>query len=241
MKFDIISLFPEFFSSPLSCGILRIALEKGIIKIGITNPREFTEDGVVDDYQFGGGAGMVMKPEPLAKAINRVKTKHSCIISLTPQGKRLEQSTVKELTKNRHTIIVCGRYKGIDARMNRIFKPLEISVGDFVLAGGEIGALVLIESITRLLPGALGNRDSAESDSFQKYLLESPVYTRPNSYRKFKVPQILRSGNHNLIAHWRRKKSLQKTMTQRPDLLSLETFSKSDLAILLEVLDGENS
>lgn len=241
MKFDIISVFPQFFHSPLSFGILRIAQEKGIIEVAITNPRDFTRDGVVDDYQFGGGAGMVMKPEPIVKAINHVKTKNTCLINLTPKGKRLTQNTVKELVKNEHTIIICGRYKGIDERVSSIFKPLQISIGDYVLSGGETGALVLIESITRLLPGALGNRDSANSDSFQEYLLESPIYTRPNMYKKLKVPQILRCGNHGLVARWRRKQSLEKTLRQRPDLLTSETFAKTDLAILMEVLNGKNS
>lgn len=241
MKFDIISIFPEFFHSPLSYGILRIAQEKGIIEVAITNPRDFTQDGVVDDYQFGGGAGMVMKPEPIVKAINYVKTKNACLINLTPKGKRLDQNFVKELVKNEHTIIICGRYKGIDERVNSIFRPLQISIGDYILSGGEIGALVLIESITRLLPGALGNRNSADSDSLQKHLLESSIYTRPHIYKKLKVPQILRSGNHNLVARWRRKQSLEKTLRQRPDLLTPEMFSKIDLDILMEVLNGKNS
>jgi len=241
MKFDVISIFPEFFESPLAFGVVRIAREKGIITIDITNPRDFTEDGVIDDYQFGGGAGMVMKPEPLAKAINHVKTQNSLLIHLTPKGKRLTQEMVNLLTKKEHIIMICGRYKGIDERINLIFAPLEISIGDYVLAGGEIGALVLVESITRLLPGVLGNKDSADTDSFQKNLLESPIYTRPNVYKKHKVPQILRSGDHRRIADWRSKKSLGKTLSHRPDLLPAETFLKKDLEILLEVLNGENS
>lgn len=241
MKFDIISVFPAFFSSPLSCGTLRIAQERGIIKINITNPRDFTKDGTVDDYQFGGGAGMVIKPEPMTRAISHVMTKDSCLIKLTPQGQRLNQTVVSELTKNDHIILICGRYKGIDERVKHIYKPLEISVGDYVLSGGEIAALILIESITRLLPGALGNRDSADSDSFHDNLLEAALYTRPHTYKKLRVPQILRSGNHNLIAQWRRRNSLEKTLTRRPDLLPLGMYSKRDFEILLEVLDEKNS
>ena len=240
-KFDIISVFPEFFSSPLSCGILRIAQERGIIEINITNPRDFTQDGTVDDYQFGGGAGMVMKPEPMTGAISHVMTRKSCLINLTPQGQRLNQNVLSELINDEHIIIICGRYKGIDERVNEIFKPLEISVGDYVLSGGEIAALILIESITRLLPGALGNRDSADSDSFHDNLLEAPLYTRPHTYKKLRVPQILRSGNHNLIAQWRRRNSLEKTLTKRPDLLPLGTYLKKDFEILLEVLDEKNT
>lgn len=241
MKFDIISIFPNFFHSPLSFGILKIAQEKGIIKIRITNPRDFTKDGIIDDYQFGGGAGMVMKPEPLVKAINKVKTKGSSVIMLTPQGKRLDQDIVKELTKKNHLIMICGRYKGIDERVNKVFSPMRISVGDYVLSGGEIGALIIIESITRLLPGSLGNIDSADTDSFQQHLLEAPIYTRPNSYRKLAVPQILRSGHHKMVARWRRRKSFERTLQYRPELMGLEKFSKGDLEILLEVLDGKNS
>ncbi len=241
MKFDIISIFPEFFLSPLSCGILRIAQEKDIIRIGITNPRDFTQDGTVDDYQFGGGAGMVMKPESMTRAINHVRGEKSCLIYLTPKGRRLSQKIVKELAKNEHIILICGRYKGIDERVNHLFKPLAISVGDYVLSGGEIAALVLTESITRLLPGALGNRDSADSDSFQSNLLEPPLYTRPSAYKKLRVPQILRGGNHNQIALWRRKKSFEKTLSERPDLLPFGTYSKGDFEILLGVLDEKNS
>ncbi len=241
MKFDIISIFPEFFLSPLSCGILRIAQEKNLIEIGIINPRDFTQDGTVDDYQFGGGAGMVMKPEPMSRAIDHVKTKKSCLIYLTPKGRRLNQNILKELVQNKHIIIICGRYKGIDERVNSLFRPLEISVGDYVLSGGEIAALVLTEAITRLLPGALGNRDSADSDSFQTNLLEPPLYTRPHTYKKLRVPQILRGGNHNLIARWRRRKSFEKTLDERPDLLPLGTYSKGDFEILLGVLDEKNS
>jgi tRNA (guanine37-N1)-methyltransferase len=241
VKFDIISLFPEFFYSPLSCGIVKIAQEKAIIEISITNPRDFSKNRVVDDYQFGGGAGMVMKPEPLTKATKHVQRKNSFIVNLTPQGRRLNQDIVTQLTKKRHIIIICGRYKGIDERINSIFKPLEVSLGDYVLSGGETGALLLIEAITRLLPGSLGNKDSAETDSFQNHLLAAPLYTRPNVYKRLRVPPLLRSGDHRLINRWRRKETLNRTLSQRPELLTLEVFTKTDFEILLEVLDGENS
>ena len=241
MKFDIISIFPEFFDGPLSCGVLRIAQEKQAVKIDRYDPRDYTSDGVVDDYQFGGGAGMVMKPEPLVRTINALRTKSSLLIHLTPKGKALNQKLVKELAKKDHLIIICGRYKGIDERINIMYKPLEISLGDYVLAGGEIGALVLLESITRLLPDVLGNRDSAETDSFQNDLLEASIYTRPNVYKKIKVPEVLRSGNHALVAQWRRKQAIENTLKRRPDLIALPTFTKNDFEILLEVLDDENS
>lgn len=236
MKFDIISIFPEFFEGPLSCGILRVAIEKGIVAINTINPRAVTTDGIVDDYQFGGGAGMVFKPEPLTKALNSIKTKESMLINLTPKGQRLTQNMVKELSGNTHIIIVCGRYKGIDERINEIFQPLEISIGDYILSGGEIAALALIESITRLLPGVLGNQDSADSDTFQMGLLEAPIYTRPRSFRELKVPDVLRSGDHRQIAEWRKKKSLAMTIKRKPELLSSAVFSMKDFEILLEVL-----
>ena len=241
MKFDIISLFPKFFEGPFSCGILRIAQEKGSIDIHITNPRDFTDDRVVDDYQFGGGAGMVLKPDPLCRAIKTRLKKRTVVIYLTPRGDPLTQERVKYLTQQSHILIVCGRYKGIDERIKTIFKPLELSLGDYIISGGESGALVLIEAITRLLPGVLGNRDSAESDSFQGSVLGPPIYTRPARYEGLSVPEILRSGDHRRVAHWRREKTLEQTLKRRPDLLSAGVFTKKDFEILLEVLDGRDT
>ena len=238
MKFDVVSIFPEFFEGPLSCGMLRVAREKGIVRVNTVNPRAMSTDGVVDDYQFGGGAGMVFKPEPLSAAIESVMTNGSILIALTPKGRRLTQKMVTDLTKHKHIVLVCGRYKGIDERINDIYKPMEISVGDYVLSGGEIAALAIIESVTRLLPGVLGNQDSAESDSFHESLLEAPRYTRPHFFKKYNVPEVLRGGNHKQIAEWRRRKSLELTLERRPELLADSVFSKKDFQILLEVLYG---
>ncbi len=241
MKFDIVSLFPEFFDSPLSCGILRIAQDKGVIEVCITNPREFAQDRIVDDYQFGGGAGMVLKPEPLYKAISARQKKRTCMVYLTPRGEPLTQKRIKYFTQKSHILIICGRYKGIDERVKDLFNPLEISVGDYIISGGEIGALILIDAITRLLPDVLGNQDSAYSDSFEYSLLESPLYTRPARFLNYNVPEVLRSGNHRQIAYWRRKKAFEKTLRQRPDLISSGVFTKKDFEILLEVLDGRDT
>ena len=238
MQFDIVTIFPEFFDGPLSCGMLRIARERGIATFNTVNPRSMTTDGIVDDYPFGGGAGMVFKPEPLAKAIESVKTDRSTLINLTPKGQRLTQGMVKEFAGHGHIILICGRYKGIDDRINEIFRPLQVSIGDYILSGGEIAALALIESITRLLPGVLGNKDSAESDTFQTGLLEAPIYTRPRTYRRSAVPDVLRSGDHRHIAEWRKKRSLALTLKKRPDLLSSVVFSKKDFEFLMEVLHG---
>jgi tRNA (guanine37-N1)-methyltransferase len=241
MKFNIISIFPEFFEGPLSCGMLRVAHERGIVDTKVVNPRDFASDRVVDDYQFGGGAGMVFKPEPLSQVIKSVQTPESLLVNLSPKGNLLDQTTAKDLAQEKHIIILCGRYKGIDERIIQLFNPMEISIGDYVLSGGETGALVLMESIVRLLPGVLGNQDSASTDSFGENLLEAPIYTRPGSFRRMKVPQVLRSGDHNRIADWRRKKSIEMTLTRKPKLLSEEPFSERDLQILLEVLNGKNS
>ncbi|MEO0215569.1 MAG: tRNA (guanosine(37)-N1)-methyltransferase TrmD [candidate division WOR-3 bacterium] len=237
INFDIISLFPEYFNGPFSCGTLKIAREKGIIKVNITNPRDFTDEGTVDDYQYGGGAGMVLKPEPLVRAIEAVKRNDSIVVNFSPAGQLLSQKIIQDLSGKCHLILICGRYKGIDERINLIYKPLEISIGDYVLAGGEAAALVLIEAITRLLPGVLGNIDSAEDDSLQAGLLAADIYTRPDNYKMFKVPSVLKSGDHKKIARWRRKESLRKTLIKRPELLGNLKFSKEDLDILLEVVN----
>jgi tRNA (guanine37-N1)-methyltransferase len=238
MKFDVVTLFPEFFDSPLACGILRIARQKGAIRIRMTNPRDYTPDGKVDDYQFGGGAGMVMKPEPVTRALKRKADKSRRVILFTPKGRPLRQDLVRELTRCKQLVLICGRYKGIDERVTALHEPLEISIGDYVLAGGEIAALALIEATARLLPKVMGDLDSAETDSLQNGLLEAPIYTRPAVYKKMEVPPVLRSGNHRAIADWRRRESLALTLRKRPDLMSEAIFSKNDLSILLEVLDG---
>jgi tRNA (guanine37-N1)-methyltransferase len=240
MKFDIISIFPDFFQSPLACGIVRIAQEKKVVKVVITDPRSFVSDGKVDDYQFGGGAGMVMKPEPLVRTINKLTTKQSRLIAMTPKGVPFSQHIAHALSTEEHLVIICGRYKGIDERVFSLQKPMELSIGDYILSGGETAALVLIESITRLLPGTLGNRDSAASDSFAHHLLESPRFTRPKSYRRQTVPEVLRNGNHAAIARYRRKMSLLHTLERRPELVPSETFNIQDMDILLEVVHGKN-
>ncbi|MEO0155754.1 MAG: tRNA (guanosine(37)-N1)-methyltransferase TrmD [candidate division WOR-3 bacterium] len=241
MQFNIISIFPEYFNGPLSCGTLRIAQEKGAIKINILNPRDFTIDGIVDDYQFGGGAGMVLKLEPILKAINSIKKEKSLIINFSPTGKVLTQNLVKKLAEENDMILICGRYKGIDERLGRLISLEEISVGDYVLSGGESASIVLMEAITRLLPGVLGHIDSAEEDSLQNGILSAPVYTRPASFKNYVVPEILLSGNHQAVARWRRKMAIERTLKKRPELLGDVVFSRDDLEILLEVLNDEKS
>lgn len=238
MKIDLVTLFPEFFEGPLACATLRIARETGALKVRITNPRDFAADRKADDYQFGGGAGMVMKAEPLIKAVEHIRRPGSRIINFSPKGKRLEQALVRELGRYDQLIMVCGRYKGIDERFNDRFNPLIISLGDYVLAGGEIAALALMEAVIRLQPGVLGNTDSAQSDSLETGLLEAPIYTRPAQFQRRTVPEILRSGDHRAIEVWRRCQALTQTLQHRPDLLPRLRFTKNDLTLLLEVLDG---
>jgi tRNA (guanine37-N1)-methyltransferase len=248
MNFNIITLFPEYFNGALNCGIIRIARKKKLVSVTFTNPRDFAEGGYVDDYMFGGGAGMVMQPEPLVRAIANAQKKLKtaagapALIDLTPKGRLLDQNMVKKLvTKNENYILICGRYKGIDARINGMFDLVHISVGDYILAGGETAALTVIEAVTRLLPGVLGNKDSAETDSLHNGLLEAPIYTRPCVFRKLEVPQVLRNGNHRAIAGWRRKESLRLTLARRPDLIPANKYTKNDLGILLEVINGKDS
>ena len=248
MNFNIITLFPEYFNGALNCGILRIAREKKLVSLTFTNPRDFAEGGYVDDYMFGGGAGMVMQPEPLVRAIADAQKKLKAtasspvLIDFTPKGKLLDQDMVKKLAmKNENYILICGRYKGIDARLDDMFDLVHISVGDYILAGGETAALTVVEAVTRLLPGVLGNKDSAETDSLHNGLLEAPIYTRPCVFRKFEVPQVLRNGDHKAIAQWRQKESLRLTLARRPELIPVRKYTKNDLGILLEVLNGKDS
>lgn len=241
MEFNIISIFPEYFKGVLSCGTLRIAQEKGLVRVNIINPRDFTNDGTVDDYQFGGGSGMVFKLDPLVKAINSVKNEGSLIINFSPAGKLLTQNLIKEFVKKDYIVLVCGRYKGIDERLGKLFNLEEISIGDYVISGGESAAIILMEAIARLLPGVLGHIDSAEEDSLQNGLLSAPVYTRPANFKNQSVPDVLLSGNHQAISRWRRKKSIERTLIQRPEFLSDVIFSRDDLELLLEVLNDKKT
>lgn len=237
MRIDIVSIFPEFFAGPVSCGTLRIAQQLGLLKLAVTNPRCYTSDGAVDDYQFGGGAGMVMKPEPIVQAVETLRRPRSRIIHLTPKGVRLDQRLVSQLAREEHLILLCGRYKGFDERVNELLQPLALSVGDYVLAGGEIAALVLAETVTRLMPGVLGNLDSADTDSLASGLLEPPVYTRPRQYRRRRVPSVLTSGDHARVAAWRLREAFRATLAKRPDVLGERTFDRHGLKTLMEVLN----
>ncbi len=219
MKFDILTLFPEMFK-PLEDSIIGRAKENKIIDINLVNIRDFSTDKHkhVDDTPYGGGAGMVMKPDVVYDAYKSVASKNAKVVYLTPQGKTLNQKKVEELAKEEHLILLCGHYEGIDQRAIDLIQPEEISVGDYVLTGGELPAMILVDSVSRYVEGVL-NKESIEEESFSNGLLEYPQYTRPEEFEGMKVPEVLLSGNHQNIEKWRKEQSLQITKQKRPDLM----------------------
>jgi len=223
MKIDILSVVPELLVSPFSHSILKRAREKGLLVLNVYNLRDFTnyKHGQVDDYQFGGGAGMVMMPEPLVNAIESLQKNevYDEIIFLTPDGSPLVQKTANQLSLKNNLLLICGHYKGIDERIRTHYITKEISIGDYVLSGGELAAAVLVDSIGRLIPGVLNDETSALLDSFQDGLLAPPVFTRPADFKGWKVPEILLSGDPKKIDEWRYDESLKRTRERRPDLL----------------------
>jgi len=239
MRFDVFSLFPEVFDPYINLGILKKALENKVIDIRLFDIRDWAEDKhhTTDDTPFGGGGGMVMKPEPIFSAIEEIEgNPPTCpIILLSPQGELLNHHIAEELSQEKNLALICGRYEGVDERVLEHLVTREISIGDYVLSGGELPALILIEAITRLLPGALGDPTGAADDSFASGLLEYPHYTRPAEFRGWKVPEVLFSGNHREIDSWRRKQALKRTLMQRPDLVNIEKMDKRDLKLLLEL------
>lgn len=225
MKFHILTLFPEMFAGVLSLGVTGRALESGILDVKLYNIRDYTTDRhrTVDDTPYGGGAGMVMKVEPIASCIDAVRktAPDARILLASPGGKRFDQSMAIELVDDGEVIILCGRYEGIDERVKELFSATEFSIGDYVMTGGEIAAMTVIDTVGRLVPGVLGSELSVGEESFTDGLLEYPQYTRPPEFRGLKVPDMLLSGNHAEIARWRKEQSLQKTKMVRPDLLGL--------------------
>jgi len=243
MIFDILTIFPDIFRSPLSESLMKKAIDKGLIQIRVWNLRDFTEDKhhMTDDYPYGGGAGMVMKPEPLFRAVEQIKAQSADAqsILLSPQGERFHQGLARGLSQHKHWILICGRYEGIDERVRLGAVDREISIGDYILNGGEIPALVFIEAISRHVPGFLGSEKSVAEDSFSDGFLEYPQYTRPPVFGGMAVPEVLLSGNHAEIQRWRRKESLRRTYLSRPDLLERARLSKEDLAFLAELKKGQ--
>jgi len=223
MRIDIITIFPGMFDGPFSHSIIKRAVDKGLAEIKLHDLRDYSADKhrSVDDYAFGGGAGMVMGCEPIAACIEDLKSQREYdeVIFLTPDGEVLDQGMANALSLKGNIILLCGHYKGVDERARELFITMEISIGDYVLSGGELGAAVLVDSIVRLIPGVLGDETSALSDSFQDNLLSPPVYTRPREFRGLKVPDILLSGHQAKIDEWRHEQALERTKKRRPDLL----------------------
>jgi len=241
MRVSIVTLFPDYFRGPFECGPTRVAQEKQLLALGFVNPRDFTADAhrTVDDYPFGGGAGMVLKPEPLFRAIESVRDPGAGVVLLSPQGRRFDQPLALELSREQHLILVCGRYKGVDERVRLLLADREVSVGDYVLAGGEAAAIVVVEAIARLLPGAVGDEDSVATDSFSAGLLDSPCYTRPREFRGAVVPEVLVSGDHAAVSRWRREQALLATARRQPELLRQTVLTESEREFLLAQLGKE--
>ena len=237
VRFSVLTLFPEIFASPLKVSILGRAIERGEICVDIINLRDFAKGRhkVVDDKPFGGGKGMLIKPEPVIDAINSVKSTSpgAWVILLSPYGLTFNQEVAKSLSKKNHLLLVCGHYEGIDERV-RHFIDEEISLGDFVLTGGEVAALAIIDAVSRLVPNVLGSYSSLEEESFSNGILEYPQYTRPREYKGYKVPEVLLSGHHKRIRQWRRKQALLRTLILRPDLLERARLEKEDIDFLIE-------
>ena len=236
MIFDVLTIFPAFFDSPLQEGIIRRAVSDGKIGVNIHNIRDFAFDKhqMTDDRPFGGGEGMVMKPEPIAAAmdsVQRVKGK-SAVILLSPRGTTYSHPIAERLATYDQLVLICGRYEGVDERVCQTMVDEEISIGDYILTGGELGAMVLIDSITRLLPGVLGCKDSAARDTFSRGLLKHPQYTRPRIFQDCEVPAVLLSGNHRAVAQWRFLASVRETLKRRPDLLEQVAFSPAERDLL---------
>lgn len=239
LRFDILSIFPEMFESPFNASLLKKALEKGLIDIRLHDIRDYTQDKhhMTDDTPYGGGGGMVMKVEPVERALASIigEKSDAVVVLMTPQGEVFNQGIAESLSSCEHIVIICGHYEGLDERIRQYLIDREISIGDYILTGGEIASMVLVDAVSRLIPGVLGNRESAVFDSFSTGLLEYPQYTRPAEYRGWKVPEVLLSGNHRQINAWRQKMSLNRTKLRRPDLLVKRNLTEEEKKILDEI------
>jgi len=224
VRIDVVTLFPEMFDGPFGQSILGRAIAEGRLTVNFVNPRDFTSDRhrTVDDYPYGGGPGMGMKPEPIFLAVESVATPESDVILMSPAGRVFSQAVAAELAKREHLVLVCGHYEGVDDRVREHLATDELSIGDYVLTGGELAAMVVVDAVARLLPGVLGHALSAGDESHSDGLLEYPQYTRPSVFREWPVPEILLSGDHGAVAGWRRRQALERTARQRPDLMTPE-------------------
>ena len=239
MRFDILSIFPEMFESFFSCSLLKKARDKGLLRVEAHNIRDGATDKhrMTDDYPYGGGAGMVMKVEPIARVLESIgAVPGECVrVLLTPQGEPFNQAIAEELARSSRIVLICGHYEGVDERVRQNLVDREISIGDYILTGGEAAAMVIVDAVARLIPGVLGNEESARHESFAAGLLESPQYTRPEEFRGWKVPEVLLSGHHREIEAWRRSEALKRTLRRRPDLLDSALLTEQDQKILEEL------
>jgi tRNA (guanine37-N1)-methyltransferase len=247
MQIDILTIFPHMFSGSLNESLIKKAQEKNLVEIRVHDIRNFAEDKhkTVDDTPFGGGGGMVMKLEPLSKALESILNegkdeRQIGIILTTPQGERFSQEKAKEFSLKNRLIIICGHYKGVDERLGQLYPLEEISVGDYVLTGGEIPALIILDAVVRLIPGVLGDFQSAQADSFYDGILGPPQYTRPAEFRGLKVPEVLLSGDHEKIKLWHKKEALKRTLQRRPDLLNWDRLSDEEKEMLEEIKREED-
>jgi tRNA (guanine37-N1)-methyltransferase len=241
IRFDILTVFPEMFTSFCGCSLLKKALDKGLITVQLHDIRSYAADKhhMTDDAPYGGGGGMVMKVEPIDRALLSIPIVADAVpvVLLTPQGERFSQKIAEELAACPQLIFVCGHYEGVDERVRAKLVNREVSIGDYILTGGELSAMVLVDAVSRLVPGVLGNSDSAGADSFSMGLLEYPHYTRPSEYKGWKVPEVLLSGNHREIELWRRRQSLLRTLKRRPDLLERMELTKQEKEWLTEAVE----
>jgi tRNA (guanine37-N1)-methyltransferase len=244
LRVYILTLFPEMFSSVLETSILKRAQDQGLLTVNLVNPRDFARDAhrTVDDYPYGGGPGMVMKPEPVYEAVSWVKQdlgKEPCVILLSPQGRTFTTSLAAEIAGKEDVVLIAGHYEGFDERI-RYLADVEVSIGDYVLTGGELAAMAVLDASARFIPGVLGHEESANQDSFSDGLLEGPQYTRPPEYRGMKVPDVLFSGHHEAVMRWRRKEGIRRTLERRPELLRKACLTYEDRLLLKEII-GEDS
>jgi tRNA (guanine37-N1)-methyltransferase len=249
MRIDILTLFPPMFAAPFDFGVFQRAIDNGLVNINVHNIRDYTHDKhhTADDYPYGGGAGMVLRPGPIFEAVEAIrdslpqKERDFPVVLLTPQGRLLSQAVALELSRQPHLVFICGHYEGVDERVREHLATDEISIGDYVLTGGEVPALVVIDAVLRLLPGVLGSEASPLEDSHASGLLEYPQYTRPADYRGLKVPEVLLSGNHAEIAKWRREQVIRRTLERRPDLIDKANLGREDKKLVERLMAPKKS